>query len=76
MSTLNIVVEIVKRTDEVKGFKVLPRRWVAWNGLAGPQPPPGPWLRTAHRHLGSDDQGGDEPADARSSRAAAIALEP
>lgn len=26
--TLNIVVEIVKRTDDVKGFKVLPRRWV------------------------------------------------
>ncbi|MFJ1548733.1 IS5 family transposase [Streptomyces sp. NPDC088246] len=25
---LNIVVEIVKRTDDVKGFKVLPRRWV------------------------------------------------
>ncbi|MDK0523474.1 transposase [Streptomyces sp. ML-6] len=25
---LGIVVEIVKRTDEVKGFKVLPRRWV------------------------------------------------
>ncbi|MET8130375.1 IS5 family transposase [Streptomyces sp. NPDC005065] len=24
---LNIVVEIVKRTDDVKGFKVLPRRW-------------------------------------------------
>lgn len=27
-SALNIVVEIVKRTDDVKGFKVLPRRWV------------------------------------------------
>ncbi|MEW2491929.1 IS5 family transposase [Streptomyces sp. NPDC048411] len=27
-NTLNIVVEIVKRTDDVKGFKVLPRRWV------------------------------------------------
>lgn len=26
--TLNIVVEIVKRTGGVKGFKVLPRRWV------------------------------------------------
>ncbi|WP_438363986.1 transposase [Streptomyces viridosporus] len=26
--SLNIVVEIVKRTDDVKGFKVLPRRWV------------------------------------------------
>ncbi|MBT2401959.1 hypothetical protein J7E89_40165 [Streptomyces sp. ISL-100] len=26
---LNIVVEIVKRTDDVKGFKVLPRRWRA-----------------------------------------------
>lgn len=25
---LDIVVEIVKRTDDVKGFKVLPRRWV------------------------------------------------
>ncbi|WP_326791290.1 IS5 family transposase [Streptomyces sp. NBC_00841] len=25
---LNIVVEIVKQTDDVKGFKVLPRRWV------------------------------------------------
>lgn len=25
---LNIVVEIVKRTDDIKGFKVLPRRWV------------------------------------------------
>lgn len=25
---MNIVVEIVKRTDDVKGFKVLPRRWV------------------------------------------------
>jgi transposase len=25
---LNVVVEIVKRTDDVKGFKVLPRRWV------------------------------------------------
>lgn len=25
---LNIVVEIVKRTDDVKGFKVLPSRWV------------------------------------------------
>jgi transposase len=25
---LNIIVEIVKRTDDVKGFKVLPRRWV------------------------------------------------
>jgi transposase len=25
---LNIVVEIVKRTDDVKGFKILPRRWV------------------------------------------------
>ncbi|MFE7245420.1 IS5 family transposase [Streptomyces sp. NPDC057580] len=27
-NALNIVVEIVKRTDDVKGFKVLPRRWV------------------------------------------------
>jgi len=26
---LGIVVEIVKRTDDVKGFRVLPRRWVA-----------------------------------------------
>ncbi|WP_406016604.1 transposase [Streptomyces sp. NBC_00984] len=25
---LNIVVEIAKRTDDVKGFKVLPRRWM------------------------------------------------
>jgi transposase len=25
---LNLVVEIVKRTDDVKGFKILPRRWV------------------------------------------------
>ncbi|NXY94168.1 IS5 family transposase [Streptomyces sp. BR123] len=25
---LNIVVEIVKRTDDVKGFKVLPSRWI------------------------------------------------
>jgi transposase len=25
---LNIVVEIVKRTDDIKGFKILPRRWV------------------------------------------------
>jgi hypothetical protein len=25
---LDIVVEIVKRTGDVKGFKVLPRRWV------------------------------------------------
>ncbi|MBB5935576.1 transposase [Streptomyces zagrosensis] len=25
---LNLAVEIVKRTDDVKGFKVLPRRWV------------------------------------------------
>jgi hypothetical protein len=25
---LGIVVEIVKRTDDVRGFKVLPRRWV------------------------------------------------
>ncbi|SDD85075.1 IS5 family transposase [Streptomyces prasinopilosus] len=25
---LGIIVEIVKRTDDVKGFKVLPRRWV------------------------------------------------
>ncbi len=27
-NALDIVVEIVKRTDDVKGFKVLPRRWV------------------------------------------------
>ena len=26
---LGIVVEIVKRTDDVKGFRVLPRRWMA-----------------------------------------------
>jgi transposase len=26
--TLGILLEIVKRTDDVKGFKVLPRRWV------------------------------------------------
>jgi transposase len=26
--TLGIVVGVVKRTDDVKGFKVLPRRWV------------------------------------------------
>lgn len=26
--TLGMVLEIVKRTDDVKGFKVLPRRWV------------------------------------------------
>ena len=26
---LGIVLEIVKRTDDVKGFQVLPRRWVA-----------------------------------------------
>jgi transposase len=25
---LNLVIEIVKRTDDIKGFKVLPRRWV------------------------------------------------
>ncbi len=27
-NTLGLLVEIVKRTDDVKGFKVLPRRWV------------------------------------------------
>lgn len=38
---LNIVVEIVKRTDDKKGFKVLPRRWVVERTFA--------WLVTNRR---------------------------
>ena len=26
--TCNVILEIVKRTDDLKGFKLLPRRWV------------------------------------------------
>ncbi|MGW7698057.1 transposase [Kitasatospora sp. NPDC054768] len=33
---LDIVVEIVKRTDDVKGFKVLPRRWVVERSFGRP----------------------------------------
>jgi transposase len=42
---LNIVLEIVKRTDDIKGFKVLPRRWVAERTFA--------WL-VANRRLARD----------------------
>lgn len=42
---LNIVLEIVKRSDDVKGFKVLPRRWVAERTFA--------WL-VANRRLARD----------------------
>ncbi|MCY7342003.1 MAG: IS5 family transposase [Pseudonocardia sp.] len=31
---LNLTVEVVKRTDDVKGFKVLPRRWVVERTVA------------------------------------------
>lgn len=38
---LNLTVEIVKRSDDVKGFKVLPRRWVVERTFA--------WLFTSRR---------------------------
>ena len=43
--TLRIVVEIVKRTDAVKGFQVLPRRWVVERTFG--------WL-VRHRRLARD----------------------
>lgn len=39
--TLTITVEVVKRTDDVKGFKVVPRRWVVERTFA--------WLFTSRR---------------------------
>lgn len=42
---LNIVLEIVKRNDDLKGFKVLPRRWVVERTFA--------WL-VANRRLARD----------------------
>ena len=38
---LNLTVEIVKRNDDVKGFKLLPRRWVVERTFA--------WLFTSRR---------------------------
>jgi transposase len=69
--------KIVKRTDDVKGFKVLPRRWVVERTFG--------WLvrnrRLArdyelHRDIGSDDQDRDDPADARPARRTVTPLEP
>jgi hypothetical protein len=34
-SYLDFIVEIVRRCDDQKGFKVLPRRWVAERPSAG-----------------------------------------
>ena len=34
LNTCNWVLEIVKRNDDIKGFQVLPRRWVVERTLA------------------------------------------
>ena len=34
MASLQLVVEIVKRSEQARGFKVLPRRWVVERTLA------------------------------------------
>lgn len=48
LSALHWTLEIVKRNDDVKGFKVLPRRWVVERSLA--------WL-TRSRRLSRDYEG-------------------
>ena len=50
-AVLALTVTIVKRTDNLSGFVVLPRRWVVERSfrLAQPAPAPGPRLRAAAR---------------------------
>jgi transposase len=64
---LGVVLQIVRRNNDVKGLSgaATPLGDRADLRLAGPQPPPGPRLRTAHCLLGGDDQDCDDPADGR-----------
>ena len=50
-AVLALTVTVVKRTDQVGGFVVLPRRWVVERsfGWLEPPPAPGPRLRAASR---------------------------
>ncbi|KZS82098.1 hypothetical protein A4G29_25285, partial [Mycobacterium kansasii] len=50
-SVLALTVQIVKRNDDIAGFKVLPRRWVVERtfGWLAALPPTGPRLRTPSR---------------------------
>jgi transposase len=67
---LRLTVEIVKRSDDVKGFQVLPRRWVVERtfGWLVRNPPPGPRLRTPDRQLRNHDQDRDDPAHGHPAR--------
>lgn len=55
MAVCKWVLEIVKRTDDVKGFTVLPRRWVVERSLA--------WY-TRCRRLTRDFEGLEETTEA------------
>ena len=50
---LDFVIEIIRRSDDQKGFRVLPLRWVAERtfGLDDPMANPRARLRAAHRRL-------------------------
>lgn len=52
---LDFVVEIIRRSDDQKGFEVLPRRWVVERTLDDPMAPPRARLRAAHRRLSRHD---------------------
>ncbi|WP_323178727.1 transposase [Streptomyces sp. NBC_01381] len=74
---LGIVVEIVKRTDDVGGFKVLSCRWVverSFGWLVGNRQL-APRLRTTDCDLRGHDQGRDDPSDARPACRAVIVVE-
>lgn len=54
---LDFVVEMIRRSDDQKGFEVLPQRWVVELTLRldDPMAPPRARLRAAHRRLSRND---------------------
>lgn len=63
LTVFALVLAIVKRSDDMRGFVVLPKRWIV-ERLRPPDahPPPGTRLRTPHHQCRSDDLLVDVPA--------------
>ncbi|CBG71614.1 hypothetical protein SCAB_45531 [Streptomyces scabiei 87.22] len=65
----------MKRTDDVKGFEILLRRW-GWSGVSVGWPGRRlARLRAIDRPIQGHDQDSDDPTDARPARRAAIVVE-
>ena len=65
-------IEIIKRSDQAKGFEILPRRWV----VAWPMPKAGKGLRKIHRFSRSLDIHRPHPPAHQASRKVWISLMP